>query len=948
MQDFDRLIEPDLFHWQQLQTQLSAMTINDPQFIGDLQRLALGSNYAVAQLSRYPELIGNLVQLNTFNLEPEVLTSALDEIEDEAEIKRQLRRFRHRKLTQIIFLDICRDAPVRQTLAYLSQLADLLIDQALTKAETLLARKHGQPLDESGEPMRLNVIGMGKLGGGELNFSSDIDLICSYSGDGQLKGFGQQTYNQFFTHVAKLFKALLHETTADGFVYRVDLRLRPWGEAGPLVLSHSSFEHYYQLHGREWEQYAMVKARVITGSDADRQHLKSILQPFVYRRYHDYRVFDGLAQMKRMIDQQARKKHRRLNLKTGPGGIREIEFFVQAFQILKGGRNHQLQTNSLYQAIQILSEQQISDQPTLDLMLDAYNFLRQLENRIQMLNDQQTHEIPEKPNYLERLALLGSYDDWPHLEDQLSRHLSAVSTVFDSLFSTDDTTSAQTTSGIGLDELDDEDHLVRIQQLQFINPQAIDSRLREFYRSKALIYMSDRAKKRFRGFFPELLKLVAASPQQQEILDKMLLLLSSIAGRSIYLELLHQNIPLLTRLVDLFAKSNWIASEVTQHPMLIESVLYPHPAGLHFDPDQLARELRIQLDNVRGDEEMELDVLRQFKRQQTIEIATAELTGHISTDRVSLHLSQLAEVLLAAIHTLSRSQINQLHGEPRCIVDGNEFTPGMGIIAYGKLGGNELHYQSDLDIIFLHNSNGQQQETRGVNGQRIIDNATYFSRLAQKIISRITLLTAAGKLYEIDTRLRPDGASGMMVSSLNGYRQYQLEKAWVWEHQAIIRARFVTGNPDVAEQFGRIRLEVLELERDTTDLALEIVTMREKMYLAKSPPQGDLVDIKQSRGCMVDIEFMVQYLVLINANKFASLLQTTDNTGLINELYRLGLVSDSFQQLATIYLTFHDWLHRCVLQNQSAEIPYHLVEAEIGTVKACWQQIFGNSDLSGE
>ena len=947
MQDFDRLIAPDLFHWQQLEAQLGALEIDDPGFIEDLQRLALGSNYATAQLARYPELIPLLNGLQSFDLEAYVLTSALDVLKSDAEVKRQLRLFRHRKLTQIIFLDICRGVPVSETLQNLTRLADLLIDQALARAESLLASKHGQPLDEQGEAMRLNVIGMGKLGGGELNFSSDIDLILTYSGDGQLKGFGQQTHNQFFTQVAKLFKTLLHETTADGFVYRVDLRLRPWGDAGPLVLSHASFEHYYQLHGREWEQYAMVKARVITGSDADRGYLQSIIKPFVYRRYHDYRVFDGLAQMKSKIDQQARRKDRPLNLKTGTGGIREIEFFVQAFQILKGGRNHQLQTSSLYRAMQLLSTQRVTDQSTLDRMRAAYDFLRWLENRIQMLNDQQTHEIPQKSNHLERIALLSSHDNWAQLAAQLEQHMARVGEVFARLFTSDNGTSGQATAQVGLDQLDADDHLEKVEALGFADPPTIQQTLQAFYGSKAMLYMSGRAKQRFRCFFPEVLKLLTSYPQQTQILQKILALMSSIAGRSIYLELLYQNIPLLTRLVDLFARSNWIADEVTRHPMLIEALLYPPPAGKAFDYQELQNELGIQLGNVAGDEEMELDVLRQFKREQTIAVAGAELAGSLDTHEVSQYLSRLAEVLIDAVYQLARNRLDLVHGEPTSLVDGVETLPGMAVIAYGKLGGQELHYQSDLDIIFLHNSTGQHQQTRGAEGKRVIDNASYFSRLAQKIISLITLLTPAGKLYEIDTRLRPDGASGLLVSSLGGFHQYQMEKAWVWEHQALVRARFIAGAAGIAEDFARARREVLTLERNAPQLAREIVEMRDKMYQAKNPPEGEMVDVKHSRGCLVDIEFMVQYLVLLHANKFASLCQTTDNIGLINELSRLGLVGEGFGRLATIYQAYHCWLHQQVLQNQSAAIPSQSIEAEIDTVKACWRQLLGNESNNG-
>ncbi|MCK4709115.1 MAG: bifunctional glutamine synthetase adenylyltransferase/deadenyltransferase, partial [Gammaproteobacteria bacterium] len=412
----------------------------------------------------------------------------------------------------------------------------------------------------------------------------------------------------------------LHETTADGFVYRVDLRLRPWGDAGPLVLSHNAFEHYYQLHGREWEQYAMVKARVITGSDSDKKYLKSIIKPFVYRRYHDYRVFDGLAQLKLKIDRQAKHSETRNNVKIGRGGIREIEFFVQAFQILKGGRNHQLQTQSLFKAIETLTQQHITDTETLVNMRESYCFLRLLENRLQMLNDQQTHEVPQKQNTRDRLCLLLGYADWQGLEKELKHHQHRVNEIFSSLFDQQQESQQQDIVQ-NFDELSEEQHLQAIESLGFTQTQQIHQRLVQFYQSRSLLFMSEKAKKRFHAFFPELLKQISQHQQQFELLEKLLALLSSIAGRSVYFELLYLNIPLLVKLVHLFDSSNWIATEVTRYPMLLESLLFPGQFEDRLNKQKLQQELQIQLQNVADDEELELDVLRQFKRAQTIVIA---------------------------------------------------------------------------------------------------------------------------------------------------------------------------------------------------------------------------------------------------------------------------------------------------------------------------------------
>jgi len=532
--------------------------------------------------------------------------------------------------------------------------------------------------------------------------------------------------------------------------------------------------------------------------------------------------------------------------------------------------------------------------------------------------------------------LLG-YANWQTLEKELNQHQTQVNEVFSTLFKSEDKTRQPSSTIQHFDELSEDQHLQTIQKLNFKQPQEIHLRLQQFYLSRSLLFMSDKAKKRFHVFFPELLKQVTQHEQQLELLEKLLALLSSIAGRSVYFELLYQNIPLLVKLVHLFDSSNWIAAEVTLHPILLESLLYPDTLQDRFDKRKQQHALQVQLQNVSGDEEMELDVLRQFKRAQTIVIATAEIAGEIDTTAVSTYLSELAEILLQAVYELSLSALIKQYGQPQCLIENETFTPGLGIIGYGKLGGYELHYQSDLDIIFLHNSSGSQQQTRG---PKSISNTVFFARLAQKIISKISLLTAAGKLYEIDTRLRPNGSSGMLVTSLQAYHQYQYEKAWIWEHQAIIRARYIAGNLDIKPNFEKTRRLIITLKREPAELGKAITDMRQKIYQNQKPAEGLTINSKHSRGCMVDIEFLVQYWVLKYANKFASLTESTDNIGLISELHHLGLISDEDLQLRDCYPVFHKWLHTQVLQNQSADITSDLVRKEIDVVKKCWNKTF--------
>jgi glutamate-ammonia-ligase adenylyltransferase len=399
------LLENEQYAWAHLQSLLQTQSDHfDTDFKNNIQHLAISSTYALNQLCRTPALLGNLYKLKQFNLDQTTLTKASGQTKEIGEIQKVLRQHRHAKLTEIIYLDVIGCMPLKQVLLHLSDLADQLIKCALTAAERQLVTKHGQPVDIDGKPITLNVIAMGKLGGRELNFSSDIDLICSYANEGDLSGYGHLAYQEFFTRVVKLLTKLLNDVTEDGFVYRVDLRLRPWGDSGPVALHHLALEHYYQLHGREWEQYAMVKARMVTGSDSDRTFIQSIIRPFVYRKYHDYRVFEGLAGLKDQIDRQARLKNMHNNIKVGNGGIREIEFFIQAFQILKGGRNNRLQSQQIFICFDILQTQNIIPSKTIDELREAYVFLRQLENKIQMMADEQSHSCPQNNLVQKRIA----------------------------------------------------------------------------------------------------------------------------------------------------------------------------------------------------------------------------------------------------------------------------------------------------------------------------------------------------------------------------------------------------------------------------------------------------------------------------------------------------------------------------------------------------------------
>ncbi|MEM7564796.1 MAG: bifunctional [glutamate--ammonia ligase]-adenylyl-L-tyrosine phosphorylase/[glutamate--ammonia-ligase] adenylyltransferase, partial [Pseudomonadota bacterium] len=876
MSTLESLPEQVKSHWETINLYFDTQGINQTDR-KKIERLASASNYAFELIKNTPELIPTLLVLDRFELDESIISFDQNERVDLDQARQQLRCYRHQKLAEIIYLDVVGKHSVPKILAYLSDLADQLIGCAVTIAAEQLSRKHGRPVNDQGRAIELNVIAMGKLGGRELNFSSDVDLICTYESDGELQGYGQLTYQEFFSRQVRLMSQLLSDTTSDGFVYRVDLRLRPWGDSGPSVLSHSALEHYYQLHGREWEQYAMVKARIITGSEQEKRQLELILKPFVYRKYHDYRVFEGLAGLKDKIDAQAKSRNMRINIKVGQGGIREIEFFVQAFQILKGGRNHALQTTEILIALPALKHHKIIDSKTIEKLTDAYLFLRKLENRIQMFDDQQTHDLPEDASIQSRVMRGMEADSWQALTEQLEIHRQCVSQCFTDLFQHPAESASNTVIDDGFVESEEEHQWDFIQNSGIENKDTINRQLTTFVKSKSWRFMSARAKQRFNTLLPELIEKISGNENSDLLFSYFMRLFGSISGRSVYFELLFQNPALLEKLASLFAQSAWIAEEVSQYPMLLENLIQPGDQT-RFDRETLMSSLMLQLDNVSGDVELELDTLRLFKREQTLVIASAELGGEIDTAEVGRYLCQLAEVILEAVYQLATQALETQYGVPQCVDQGKLRQAQFAIIGYGKLGGLELHYQSDLDVIFLHNSCGEQQFT---NGEKPLENSVYFARLAQKIISMTSVLTASGKLYEIDSRLRPEGSSGLLVSSLQAYQQYQLEKAWTWEHQALVRARQVAGDSSISTRFNTIRETILKLPRSAEQLGSEIVDMRLRMFSNKRLSDPESFDIKHSRGGMVDIEFMVQYWVLLHANNIGSDQLNSDNIGLL-------------------------------------------------------------------
>ncbi len=859
------------------------------------------SDFVARNCIRYPEMLYRLHD-EGFELSRsiedyrsqvlEVVTAA----KDEADLMTSLRVLRQQEMVRIAWRDLNELADVATILQELTDFSEAIVSITLSEFEKQQAEIFGMPHDENGEEQSLLVFAMGKMGGGELNFSSDIDLIFVFPEDGETPGPRHKSHYEFYLVVIRKLVKVLDAVTEDGFVYRVDTRLRPFGESGPLAMSFSGVEQYYQLQGRDWERYAMIKARLITGRDSDKKYLQSMLTPFVYRRYLDFSMLDSIREMKSMINAQMKRKRMVNNIKLGPGGIREIEFIGQTMQLIRAGREPELRERSLIKVLTLLAEKKYLLKTEVDQLIQAYWFLRKLENRLQMQQDKQTHTLPDDDVSQQRLCVAMGMQNWDELLAQLSLHQKAVDQVFQSLISHEDegqevSVSPFTLFWSELNANDDEKESVRryLESLGYSRVDDIIDLLVQLRSRSQVKHLTGDTARLLTQLMESLILKIADYPEQAALLDRVCRIIKALAGRKVYISLLSEYPGVQLQMLTLCSTSEWFAERLIKYPILLDSLLSTAETfSEQYDVEKLlALEMgRIESDsaNTDADLELQMDRMRQFKRQMVFTVAMLDVFYDEPVEVVSDRLTELADVLLEKIISYSWQTMVEKYGEPSCIIDGEVFHPAMSIVAYGKLGGNELGYNSDLDIIFLHNSGGEEQLT---TGERSIDNQSFFSRVAQRVIHFLSTRTYSGMLYEADTRLRPDGHSGHMVSSISAFELYQQGKAWVWEHQALIRARFVTGDTQIEQEFDRIRSSVLRQPREATTLLEEVVEMREKMrgHLANKSAG---FDVKQDAGGLVDIEFMTQAGVLIHAAQHAECIQHTATLQLINELATVG------------------------------------------------------------
>ena len=867
------------------------------------------------------------------------LQQLLAHCENESQLDQILRQFRQQQMVQIAWLDLAGISTLESTIAAVSALADACIEITLTFHSRWLQTRFGTPRDESNQAVEMVILGLGKLGGGELNYSSDVDLIFAYDGSGKTDGNRVIDNQEYFIKLGRKVIHSLDRVDADGFVFRTDLRLRPNGDSGPLVLSFAAMEHYYQTHGRSWERYAWIKARVIAGDDAAGSRLITMLQPFVYRKYLDFSAFDALREMKSLIVRQLQAKGVINDIKLGRGGIREIEFLAQCQQLIRGGRDKTLQSNSLYQTLDTLVQRDLISEPEKDRLLTAYRFLRNVEHRLQMVADRQTQKLPEESFEQHRLASSMGFENWNLFLSALEMHQENVHQQFDRLLrpvtGSNEDHSSSSLNGLWLGQLDQENSEQALQQIGFTSSIDIPALLEQFRQGSLYQAYSHVERDRLDRLMPLALKQASEHQEAGRSISAFISVIEAIGRRSVYLSLLIENPAALRQLLHLCAASPWIARHIGQHPVVLDELLQPFDSSsselINRTDQQVNGLLQQRLQQIdASDEELRMNTLREFHHGQVLLIAAADIRGDLSLVQIQGALTRLATVILQQVLEDAVQKVTVKHGPP----------PGdIGIIAYGKLAGDELGYHSDLDIVVCFEPDPE------VNGSTA---AYYFSKVGQRFIHLLTTRTHAGILFELDMRLRPSGRSGTLVVSMSAFEQYQMHNAWTWEHQALVRAKLIVGNNNLAQRFETIRANVLCTPRDSMQIRVDIVEMRQKMITHNAQSTEAVFDIKLDSGGIVDIEFILQYLVLINANIIPQLTEPRNSIALVDSLHQQNIITNHVAE--SLQVIFSKYL-QLSLQYKLMDLPVLIHRETVSTETECirqlWQQIMMDDQSNG-
>lgn len=926
---------------QKVASQLKQCQSNEIQANLDI---LVRSNFLVDAFYRFPnwltEISQNPPQADERQYYQTWLNEKLIAVSDETEFMKILRQFRRYILVRLAWSQLVHISNDEQILLQLSELAEVIIVTARNWFYELSCKEWGTPYNAQGQAQPLLILGMGKLGGGELNFSSDIDLIFTYPEHGQTQGGRRELDNAvFFTRLGQRLIKALDQITEDGFVYRVDMRLRPLGDGGPLVLSFSAMEDYYQEQGRDWERYAMVKAKVLGDQQSPYvSELYQMLKPFVYRRYIDFSVLQSLRNMKSMIEREVRRRGLKNNIKLGAGGIREIEFIVQVFQLIRGGRVVGLQTRSLLNALDVIEQESLLASNEVSLLRENYLFLRRCENLVQAIADEQTQTLPDNALDQARLATSMGFNHWHDFEQALLVRMQHNRQIFNELIGENESESTSTTKPYN-DQFDDlwvPD--LQISDVSAILPTYSETEVTQIY--QMLVQFRDDIGKRTIGvrgreildqLMPRLLEAVCSENQATMVLSRILPLLVNIVSRTTYLELLLEYPTALKQLIRLCSASPMISDQLAHYPILLDELidinsLYQTVAPNEYKSQLYQYLLRIEVD----DEEQQLEALRQFKQMQLLHIAACDVEHVLTTMKVSDHLTYVAESLLDFVIQMAWNQMVTRYGKPEHLADNHK---GLVVIGYGKLGGWELGYGSDLDLVFLHDC----PVNSITNGNKQIDSRQFYLRLVQRIIHLFNVRTSFGILYEVDVRLRPQGDAGLLACSLDSFEDYQMNEAWTWEHQALVRARAIYGEGELIKRFNQIRHNVLCKKRDEVVLKKEVREMREKMRVHLGSTQNNLFNLKIDEGGIGDIEFISQYLVLNYANKYPKMTKWSDNVRILELAANYQIMdSQEAEQLTQAYIDMRNKIHRLALQLQSSTVNSSQFVQEKQIVNQCW------------
>lgn len=952
-------------------------------FINTLERIenanfSCNKNNNIVTLEHYkkaPEQIHLLLK----NIEATASTTQALEIQAGATI----REFRHIHMLEIAWFDILHLQNIETSLKAVSFLADTIICEAYNFLYRALVKRYGYP--ENNQP--LLIMGMGKLGGKELNFSSDIDLIFTYPSQGETQGRKPIEHQVFFTRLAQKLIQMLDQITQHGFAYRVDMRLRPLGESGPLVLPFSALENYYQEQGRQWERFAMQKMRIINNTPFNR-FLLDIIKPFVYRKYIDFTTIESIREMKGLIEKEVRRRQISQNIKLGAGGIREVEFFVQSLQLIHAGRHKACQITSILDSMVVLQQHNLIGKVDISQLKTDYLFLRKVEHFLQAFNDEQTQTLPIDPINQARLYTLLGHTNYQQSQVDIEQCMSRIHAIFSSIIedANESTTITKEDTGLKTSQVQIKiaNTLDDIWQLSLDKNEAI-SALDEFLSVRAaelLVNLIIRFKKKAEraGVSPRALqsinKLMPLLLSEMVNIDSkfndevfadqingVFSILQTISGRVTYIDLLLEHPEVRQRLLLLCKKSPWVSSQIAQYPILLDELLHP----LYLDKNELSlSDWKIQCaDHLRQtllrvdlkDEEQIMDLLREFKHTNQLRIAAADISGTLAINQVSDKLSVLAEVIMQQVIELAWMQVSSLYGQPRFTnldkieSDSTRLTNAtaakqLALVAYGKFGGLELSYGSDLDVVFLHNAD-LSLNTDSTGTRKQVSNQEFYIKLVQRICHICTVKTYNGILYEIDLRLRPSGNSGLLVSHIDTFFEYQRSNAWTWEHQALVRSRFIVGSDDLRSRFNDIRKHILSLPRDLVELKQKVFEMREKMRSHLQAKLINEIDIKQTNGGIVDVEFMVQFWILAHACKQPEICEWPDNLRLLKALTKAGIVDNTTEEiLRNAYLTLRHSTHRTQLANKKyargGDNESTKLTKAIRDVNSCYEKVFEN------